>query len=93
MEGCPLPDGDCPAGGRFKDSCAEAVDCDSRVCAPAPDEPRIEFCSEPCNADNERRVCSQEMVCQDEVCVFRAPTPGAQGSPCANGDDCRSGHP
>ncbi|RMH45307.1 MAG: hypothetical protein D6689_00180 [Deltaproteobacteria bacterium] len=96
---CPRPDLDCPVGGFAGDPCSDDFDCEDRLCAPAIDDPRIRFCSAPCDPSRPiEEVCPPPLtLCSDEgtpgdfTCRYGAPTPGALGADCADGSDCRSG--
>lgn len=95
---CPAPDFDCPIGGFSGDVCNTDYDCESRRCVEALDDPRIKYCSAPCDpglpgaqtCDAPLALCASEQ--RDEpLCYYVGITPGAQGSVCTEGGDCRSG--
>lgn len=90
---CEVPDPDCPIGGANGARCDTKYDCETRICTAATDDPRLKFCSHACVPAQPN--CLPEQVCQavngQNLCVFKTPSPGAQGSPCSSGATCRSG--
>lgn len=93
--GCAEPDWDCPLGKLVGESCGEAAECEFQICQPGLDDPRVEYCSRPCDPDG-LVVCLSGMECADpdgqgSRCVWPGPTPGALGSSCGLGENCRSG--
>jgi hypothetical protein len=96
--GCVELDLDCPVGGRPGDLCGSDLDCDSRRCVPAGDDPRVAFCTLECDPEDtvynygcERPLNSCTEMGGAYLCDFGGPTPSTQGAPCADGGDCRSG--
>jgi hypothetical protein len=91
---CATPDWDCPPGLTFGKACVDEFDCDSRLCIEAIDDPRIKYCSVPCDPAEEQLYCDAGQTCENvngaDVCAYIAPTPTAQGADCASGADCRS---
>lgn len=96
---CPAPDKDCPLAGLAGESCGDELGCESRLCTTSPEDDRIQFCSMSCDPSQSsaNSGCFAPLtVCQDlgdgtGQCRFAGTTPGAQGSPCTEGSDCRSG--
>jgi V8-like Glu-specific endopeptidase len=96
--GCPRVDLDCPKGGLSGDSCENDDGCESRVCAKAPEDSRVEFCSEACDpastAPNFGCVAPLSLCADDgsgrNVCLYDGITPSTQGAPCQQNGDCRS---
>lgn len=93
--GCAEPDWDCPLGKLVGEQCGEAAECEFLICQPGLDDPRVEYCSRPCDPDGVL-VCLAGMECSDPDgqgtrCVWPGPTPGALGSTCGLGESCRSG--
>jgi secreted trypsin-like serine protease len=90
---CAVPDFDCPIGSSNGAPCDTEFDCETRLCVPAKDDPRLKFCAQECvpSASN----CLPEQTCDtvaaQTVCVFKSPSPGAQGANCSSGTQCRSG--
>jgi hypothetical protein len=85
--GCDAKDLDCPLGEPAGGLCQDREDCEGLMCVTALDDPRVQYCSEPCTT-----ACSNPFdLCQDQACYFEAPSPSAQGSACNQGGDCRSG--
>ncbi|MFH0901513.1 MAG: hypothetical protein V2A73_12875, partial [Pseudomonadota bacterium] len=88
---CSSHDPDCVAVGS---RCDADEQCDHRICLPAPDEPRISYCTRQC--DPEDADCPAGMTCESSegsaVCMFVSPTPGAFGSVCASDDSCITAH-
>jgi V8-like Glu-specific endopeptidase len=92
---CSEPDWDCPIGKLVGESCASADECEFKICQPGLDDPRVLYCSRSCDPDTPS-VCLDGMECADPDgegtrCVWSAPTPGALGSTCGLGENCRSG--
>jgi hypothetical protein len=89
---CPQPDWDCPLGGAYGDTCTTMYDCESRICVTAPDDARVQYCSQPC--DPTANACGTNVDCTmvggQNVCVYQAPSPTAQGATCADNSQCRS---
>jgi len=88
---CPTPDWDCPLAGLPEDPCTDAFDCESRLCQPATEDPRVLYCTQRC--DPARPFCPVGMTCTaDALCVYDTKiTPRTQGAACQGGGDCRSG--
>lgn len=99
VDGCARPDRDCPLAGLPSDACTAPTDCESRLCATAPEDERIQFCSMSCDPSviaKESGCFAPLPLCIDQgdgtgLCEFAGITPGAQGSICDGGGDCRSG--
>lgn len=96
QDGCPAADWDCPVGGLVGDACSDPAECDFRLCQAGLDDPRVEYCSVPCDPADPGDTCLDGMACQDPDgqgtrCVWPGPTPGALGSSCGLGSQCRSG--
>jgi MYXO-CTERM domain-containing protein len=96
--GCAQLDLDCPLAGFSGEPCENNDDCESRYCVAAHDDPRIHYCSDPCDpAQPVGEQCESPLsVCaafngDDPSCHYGDTTPGAQGYPCQDGADCRSG--
>lgn len=96
--GCLDLDLDCPVGGRPGDLCGSDLDCDSRRCIPADDDPRVSYCTQECDPTDtdwnygcERPLNGCQAVGEVHLCDFGGPTPSTQGAPCTGGGDCRSG--
>jgi V8-like Glu-specific endopeptidase len=88
QSGCPAIDLDCPVGGFAGDLCGNDDGCETRLCVDALDDPRISYCSVPCEAGE----CAAPLaLCVGGVCHYDGPSPGAQGFPCEQGSECRSG--
>ena len=93
--GCPAPDWDCPLGKLVGEPCGEAAECEFQICQAGLDDPRVEYCSRACEPDGPS-VCLDGMDCADPDgqgtrCLWPGPTPGALGSSCGLGENCRSG--
>jgi len=93
--GCPEPDWDCPLGKLVGEACGDAAECEFQICQAGLDDPRVEYCSRSCEPDG-LSVCLDGMECADPDgegtrCVWPGPTPGALGSSCGLGENCRSG--
>jgi hypothetical protein len=93
---CAAIDLDCPIGVRAGDLCEDHVDCETRLCLEAPDDPRIGYCSATCDPARPLDTCPPPFsTCVERdgepVCVYTGPTPSAQGAPCEEDEDCRSG--
>jgi uncharacterized protein (TIGR03382 family) len=90
---CAVPDQDCPGGKQIGAPCADELECESRHCVAAVDDPRIKYCSDPCYPGI--GWCPGNQTCQDvggqNLCVITPPTPSALGSFCGDGSACRSG--
>lgn len=97
--GCDKVDLDCPVGAFIGQECGSSDDCESRRCVEAPEDSRVKYCSEVCDPGNPQPCAAPLGACEsvdgENLCVYEGPTPRAQGSPCAAGEDCRSGecHP
>jgi V8-like Glu-specific endopeptidase len=96
--GCPDIDLDCPVRGLLGALCDTDSDCEHRLCVAALDDPRVGYCSQPCDPSlPEGETCPAPVtVCAaapggDPVCRYPAPTPSTQGAPCEFSSDCRSG--
>lgn len=69
--------------------CLYDEQCESALCEPARDEPRLRACSAPCAREDD---CPPPLACAgDGLCRHPEPTPGALGSACASRADCLSG--
>lgn len=97
-EDCPQQDRDCPIAGFSGDSCEDDDDCESRLCIESPEDPRVKYCSDPCDASVEASFeCENPLTrCADVqdgegVCRFGGTTPGVLGADCNTGSQCRSG--
>ncbi len=80
--GCGAPDPDCPPPTDTGQRCKNPNDCSSGLCLVASDEPSIRYCSAECGS------CPDSMTCENSVCVYVPPTPGAHGGVCATSADC-----
>jgi len=95
---CPAGDRDCPIVGFSGDTCEVDTDCESRLCVESPEDPRVKYCSDPCDeqieaafeCENPLTVCADVQAGQG-VCRFGGTTPGVLGADCNTGDQCRSG--
>lgn len=86
---CPKLDLDCGPFGFEGDPCKRNSACATGLCVEALDDPRVKYCSAECS---EPADCADPLAaCEDGVCHYAGPSPGAQGWPCESGDDCRSG--
>lgn len=82
---CPHVDLDCPLGGLVGDTCAVAVDCESRDCT---GDDRGRFCSTPCEVAAD---CAAPLgACVSAVCAYTTSTPGIAGAACDVDSECRS---
>ena len=93
---CESVDLDCPIGGRPGDLCGDKYDCETRLCAVAADDERLSFCSTPCDPARPLETCPSPLsTCVDgpdgPQCAYNGPTKSAQGWPCQDGSECRSG--
>jgi V8-like Glu-specific endopeptidase len=87
-QGCDVKDLDCPLGEPLGGECDDREDCESLLCVAGLDDPRIQYCSTACDEG----TCPNPLgLCQDGTCYYEGESPGAQGSACGNGGDCRSG--
>ncbi|MBX3273197.1 MAG: trypsin-like serine protease [Sandaracinaceae bacterium] len=77
-----------PGSLALGDPCLYDAHCASGRCAEALDEPLLRFCAAPCAADAE---CDAPLSCQEALCRYPTPSPGAVGAPCASRDDCARG--
>ena len=99
--GCPNLDLDCPVGEFAGGFCSSSDDCETRRCVEALDDPRVKYCSEPCDPADPSTCPSGLTLCQSDpgsgenLCFYATPTPSSQGAACDEGGDCRSGvcHP
>ncbi|HLU68751.1 MAG TPA: MYXO-CTERM sorting domain-containing protein, partial [Kofleriaceae bacterium] len=98
LAGCERLDLDCPVAGLAGDFCSSNDECESRLCAPAPEDEHVMYCSVPCDPEaGPNGGCEPPLtVCGqgpggEYTCQFNGGTPGIQGAPCTTGDDCRSG--
>lgn len=97
--GCALPDRDCALDGLASDTCEQDSDCESRICATAPEDSRVKYCSMTCDPtqSESKSGCFPPLVaCDDQgdgtgLCGFSGITNRVQGSNCEDGGDCRSG--
>ena len=95
--GCVGGDLDCPPGAPIGEFCDEDDDCEDRMCVPAADDPRIEYCSAECDPElSAVETCGTPTMTCVEVdglytCRYLGTTPGAQGASCRSGYDCRGG--
>lgn len=95
-EDCEKVDLDCPIGGRPGDLCGDKYDCETRTCVVAPDEERLSICTTSCDPARPLETCPPPLtVCLEgadgPTCAYGGPTKSAQGWPCQDGSDCRSG--
>jgi V8-like Glu-specific endopeptidase len=94
---CPNIDLDCDLGARIGDPCGDEFDCESRLCLPAVDEPRLSFCTASCDPARPVETCPPPLsTCiegsgGEPVCAYSGPTPSAQGAACEEDSECRSG--
>jgi len=74
-------------GAGAGDRCWYDANCSVGACVPALDDPRLSFCAPTCAGG-----CPGDLVCitvaGDARCRHPAPSPGAEGSPCARDADC-----
>jgi V8-like Glu-specific endopeptidase len=92
---CAEPDWDCPLGKRLGEACGGDDECEFARCQAAVDDPRLRYCTEECDPEFPLD-CQGGMECADPDgagarCLWPGPTPGALGSTCGIGSDCRSG--
>jgi MYXO-CTERM domain-containing protein len=98
-DNCASPDRDCALGGLASDACEDAMDCETRLCTGAPEDSRITYCSmtcDPSKTGTDSGCFAPLTVCEEQpdgtgICGFSGITPGAQGSNCSTGSECRSG--
>jgi MYXO-CTERM domain-containing protein len=95
-EACENVDLDCPLGGRAGDLCEDKFGCETRVCRQASDDDRVSFCTTTCDPARPLETCPTPLsVCADgpdgPQCAYNGPSKSAQGWPCDEGGDCRSG--
>jgi len=91
--GCPVADIDCNPTAVIGEPCVFDTTCIEGACTQAIEDERVTYCSEACSGDTD---CPGEMVCIDDVeggdtakkCRHLAPSPGAQGWPCAQDNEC-----
>jgi V8-like Glu-specific endopeptidase len=89
---CPAVDLDCPLGGGAGADCHAAPDCESRICALAPDDPTVRLCSSACDPALLGSDCPAPLgACVAGTCAYAGPTPGVLGATCAVAGDCRGG--
>ncbi len=90
--GCDDKDLDCPLGNLAGEVCNNREDCESLWCIEAPDDPRVRFCSEPCDScDGDLPVCTVGAGPDgNDACTFDGPSVSAQGAACLENSDCRS---
>jgi hypothetical protein len=84
---CPLPDPDCPTQA-VGEICRADSQCMSGICIPWTLDPRVHFCSQPCDAG-----CPDGMSCatippHGPVCFYDGRPPGALGAACDEPTDC-----
>ncbi len=77
-----------PGSAALGEPCVYDQQCEGGRCIQALDEPSLRFCSRPCAGDDD---CVAPLVCEDALCRFRLPSPGATGSPCGSDGDCLRG--
>ncbi|MCB9597730.1 MAG: trypsin-like serine protease [Sandaracinaceae bacterium] len=68
--------------------CLYDAHCARGVCAEALDEPSLRFCASACTTDVE---CGASLSCQEALCRYPLPSPGAIGSTCVTHEDCVRG--
>lgn len=93
---CEVIDLDCPVGGRAGALCTDKYDCETRSCVTALDDERLAYCSTTCDPERPLETCPSPLSqClsgpNGNYCTYAGPTPTAQGAPCDDGSDCRSG--
>lgn len=91
--GCAKKDLDCPLGADVGEVCDDREDCESLLCVPGLDDPRVHYCSADCT---DTGTCPVPLtLCQPyeggDACFYEGISPSAQGSACQNGGECRSG--
>jgi hypothetical protein len=87
---------DATAAGAATDgeTCLYDAQCAGGLCLQAADEPRLQFCSRPCEGD---RDCPVPLICgsdpddAQDTCRYPLPSPGAPGAPCTEHADCLRG--
>lgn len=93
--GCDRKDLDCPASGLLGELCNDREGCESLTCVESDDDPRVKYCSMPCDPNDSTSCPAPITACETRaegsVCTYPGITPSAQGSPCVTGTDCRSG--
>jgi hypothetical protein len=94
---CPKLDLDCPVVGFAGDLCGKNDDCESRYCIAAHDDPRVKYCSSPCDPGGSiEDECAPPLgQCaafngDEPSCHYTGITPSSQGADCESGADCRS---
>jgi MYXO-CTERM domain-containing protein len=94
---CEQIDFDCPIATMPGGLCQDNDDCEFKLCAEAPDDPRVKYCTEVCDPngliDDECTIPLSTCVPGggDNICGFLGPTPSTQGAECSVNEDCRSG--
>lgn len=98
--GCAKKDLDCPLSGDFGDLCGDREACESLTCVTALDDARISYCSTTCDPNSTALnagcpgplgQCVKDAGDDQFYCRYEDITPSAQGSPCTEGGECRSG--
>jgi MYXO-CTERM domain-containing protein len=91
--GCPVVDLDCPVGVLPGGLCGDDDDCEDRLCVAATDDPRVSFCTMPCDTVADCPAPLNECSAEgggEKTCRFAEITPSTQGYPCSGNDECRS---
>jgi secreted trypsin-like serine protease len=76
-----------PGTAHTGDACFYDGHCAEGPCLQTKDDPLLYFCSRACTHDSD---CPAAMVCADDGCRYREPSPGALGSPCTADPQCTS---
>jgi MYXO-CTERM domain-containing protein len=95
-EDCENVDLDCPIGGRAGDLCGDKYDCETRDCMVAADDDRVSFCTVTCDPAHPLETCPAPLsACVEGAdgprCAYAEASKSAQGWPCQDGSECRSG--
>lgn len=90
----PYLDATAPGSAADGELCLYDDQCTGGLCLQAADEPRLQFCSRPCEGD---RDCPAPLICgsdaggAQDTCRYALPSPGAPGAPCTGHADCLRG--
>ena len=78
-----------PGAAQLGERCYYQAQCTTGLCITAIDDPRIQYCSEPCT----NGACREGQQCDNanNLCRYPFPTPGAFGSPCEVNGECVDG--
>lgn len=77
-----------PHARTLGERCLYDEHCTTGSCLAATDDPAVHYCSRACARDAD---CGGAMACDERVCRYPVPTPGALGAPCTTDTDCVRG--